>query len=121
MPALGGEERLVIENAQNPASLADGSILFGRPNAERVIQLHRFWPESGKLEPLPVAIVGDSTGPIRPIDANRTLIQGRPIDTPLGRESLWVYDVTSHELHPLGNAIGQDIVSIAVDPRDRAR
>ena len=120
MPALGGDERLVIENAQNPASMPDGSILFGRPNAERVIQLHRFWPESGKLEPLPVAIVGGTTGPIRAIDANRAVIQGRPIDTPVGPESLWLYDLTSRELRPLGHAIGPGILSLAVDPRDRS-
>jgi hypothetical protein len=120
VPALGGEERLVIENAQNPASLPDGSILFGRPNADRVIQLHRFWPASGKLEPLPVLLTGDSVQPIRAIDANRALIQGRALNAPLRRDSLLIYDLTSHELRALGTGIPSDVVSLSVDRRDQS-
>jgi eukaryotic-like serine/threonine-protein kinase len=120
VPALGGEERLVIENAQYPASLADGSLLFGRLNAERVIQLHRLWPASGKLEPLPVALAADSFGPIATIDTNRIVIQGRALDAPLSRDSLWIFDLSSRELRPLAADIGSDIVSMSVDPRDQS-
>jgi hypothetical protein len=120
VPALGGEERLVIESAQNPFSLADGSLLFVRPNADRILQLHRFWPASGKLEPLPVAIAGDKMGPIRAIDANRVMVQGRPLDQAGERDSVWIFDLVSHGLRLLAANLPPDITSQAVDPRDRS-
>jgi hypothetical protein len=120
VPALGGDERLVIENAQNPFSLPDGSLLFGRPNADRIVQLHRFWPASGKLEPLPVALAGDKMGPIRALEANRVVIQGGPLQKAGQRESIWIFDLVSQDLRPLAAALPPDIVSHAVDPRDRS-
>jgi hypothetical protein len=118
VPALGGEERLLIENAQNPASLPDGSILFGRPTPSRVIQLHRFWPASGKLEALPVVIQTDSIAPIHSIDANRALILGRALKAPLERDSVQIFDLASHELRPIGGTVPSDVVSMSVDPTD---
>ncbi len=54
VPVLGGEEHLVLENASWPEVLADGSLLIFRLNAQRHPQLFRFWPESGRLMPLPL-------------------------------------------------------------------
>jgi hypothetical protein len=45
VPVLGGEERLVVENAFAPEALPDGSLLLIKLNAERKYKLHRFWPE----------------------------------------------------------------------------
>jgi hypothetical protein len=120
VPALGGEERLVIENAQNPASVPDGSLLFGRSNADRLIQLHRFWPASGKLEPLPVVLEHDAIAPVRAIDANRAVVHGRALSAARERDSLWIFDLTSHELRPLGGTVPSDVVSMSVDPTDRS-
>jgi len=53
VPFLGGEEHLVLENADNPAALPDGSLLATRINEERRLQVFRFWPETGKLQGLP--------------------------------------------------------------------
>jgi eukaryotic-like serine/threonine-protein kinase len=44
VPALGGEERLVLEGADFPEALPDGSLLVVRQNAGRQLQLFRFWP-----------------------------------------------------------------------------
>jgi len=120
VPALGGDERLVVENAQNPASVPDGSLLFGRPNADRVIQLHRFWPASGKLEALPVVLSRDKIAPVCPIDANLAVVFGRALDAPLESDSLWLFDLTSHQLRAIGGTIPKDIVSMTVDPTDRS-
>ncbi len=60
VPVLGGEERLVLEDAREPAPLPDGSLLVLRLNAEHVLQLSRFWPESGRLQPFP--LVSESNG-----------------------------------------------------------
>ena len=41
--ALGGDERLVLENAGVPV-MPNGDLLFQRINADRQLQLHRFSP-----------------------------------------------------------------------------
>jgi hypothetical protein len=50
IPAIGGEERLVLPDAQGPESLPDGTLLVVKFDADRNFQPHRLWPESGKLE-----------------------------------------------------------------------
>jgi serine/threonine protein kinase len=49
IPPLGGEERLILEDAQGPEALPDGSLLVVKRDASRNFQLHRFWPETGKI------------------------------------------------------------------------
>src|SRR5258707_8087771 len=56
--ALGGEERLILEDAAQPEALPDGSLLVVRINTERKLQLHRFWPETGRLQPLGAELSG---------------------------------------------------------------
>ena len=50
VPALGGEERLILEDAQSPELLQDGSFVVSRINAARAYQIFHFWPESGRME-----------------------------------------------------------------------
>lgn len=57
VPFLGGEEHLLLENADNPAALPDGSLLVSRINQQRRWQLFHFWPETGKLQGLPVEML----------------------------------------------------------------
>ncbi|MSV30546.1 MAG: hypothetical protein EXQ52_17655 [Bryobacterales bacterium] len=61
MPVLGGERRLVLEGAAVPEALPDGSLLVVRFNTGHHYQLHRFWPETGRVEALPV-ILGSELG-----------------------------------------------------------
>ena len=56
VPALGGDERLVLENAGYPNALPDGDLLVLRVNADRQAQLHRFSPATGRVDPLPAVI-----------------------------------------------------------------
>ncbi len=60
VPFLGGEEHMILENADNPASLPDGSLLLSRINQQRRLQLFHFWPETGKLQDLPVEMINAS-------------------------------------------------------------
>jgi serine/threonine protein kinase/Tol biopolymer transport system component len=62
IPPLGGEERLVLEDAQGPEALPDGSLLVVKRDANRNFQLHRLWIESGKLEPVGPAVVPEAPG-----------------------------------------------------------
>jgi len=52
VPVLGGEERLVLENADAPEALPDGSLLAFRINSQQHSQLFRFWPDSGRTQDL---------------------------------------------------------------------
>ena len=54
VPVLGGDERLVLENAFAPEQLSDGSLLIAKRNTDRKIQLHRFWPGTGRVQALPL-------------------------------------------------------------------
>jgi hypothetical protein len=57
VPLLGGEERLVMENAGHVQLASDSSLLFARLNAERRFQLQRYWPETGRLQPLKALVL----------------------------------------------------------------
>ena len=61
IPLLGGDEHLVLENAGSPQPLPDGSLLVTRLNAKRQTQLFRFWPDTGRLQDLPVLTGVSST------------------------------------------------------------
>ncbi len=50
--ALGGDERLVLEDAATPNPLPDGSILVTRLNREHRSQLFRYRPETSQLDTL---------------------------------------------------------------------
>jgi predicted Ser/Thr protein kinase len=54
VPLLGGEEHLVLANAGSPEALPDGSLIVIRSNAGRRLQYFRFWPETGRLQDLPL-------------------------------------------------------------------
>jgi eukaryotic-like serine/threonine-protein kinase len=104
VPFLGGEERLVVENAAHPAALPDGSLLVARPTNEGRSQLTRVWPDTGRMQALPVDVTFDSG--FRPwirvsADGRRVVVAlARMWDTPAKR-SLIEIDVAAGTAHPL--------------------
>jgi serine/threonine protein kinase len=124
VPNLGGEERLVVENADSPLALPDGSLLFGRINADRVWQLHRLWPSSGKIEALPFVMVNVRDtyyGLLRPIDDTHIAIVGRPLGDKSGSDRLYSLDLTSHQALQIGPDVDMTAVyALAVDPTDKS-
>jgi hypothetical protein len=52
IPALGGEERLLLANAASPEPLPDGSLLVVRIDPDRRSQVYHFWPDNGRLQAL---------------------------------------------------------------------
>src|SRR5215510_14900947 len=56
VPAVGGDERLVLEDASSPEALPDGTILVVKMNEKRLPQIYRFWPETGRLQAYPATI-----------------------------------------------------------------
>jgi dipeptidyl aminopeptidase/acylaminoacyl peptidase len=78
----GGDEHLVLQDAENPQALPDGSLLVLRSNAERRERLFLYWPETGKLHPFPVEILKSDVRsiPIRVFpDGRNAVMVGRPI------------------------------------------
>ena len=134
VPVLGGEEKLVLENAMAPEILPDGSLLIYKLNAQRNLQLNRYWPETGRLKELPVicrAVLSSLTVHIRASPDGR---QAVVVGTPLGQEQepdrLLAVDVSTGLSRPLtppgveleGNAaaISRDGNSVIVAIREDA-
>ncbi|MEO6325474.1 MAG: hypothetical protein ABIT01_17570, partial [Thermoanaerobaculia bacterium] len=65
VPAIGGTERLLLEGAQSPEALSDGSLLVLRADVNRDLQIHRLWPDSGKLQPIGPPIAAETSVSIR--------------------------------------------------------
>jgi serine/threonine protein kinase len=59
VPPLGGEERAVLEGAQGPEALPDGSLLVVKRDAARNFQIHRFRPDTGVLAPVGPAVAAE--------------------------------------------------------------
>ena len=96
VPVLGGEERLVLEAAANPEMLPDGSLLVLKINARREFQIHHYWPETGKLEPLAAVVnLTDISSPLRTFpDGKEAAYVGRPLTgNDSGPDSLYALDL----------------------------
>ena len=56
---LGGDEHAVLENAQGPEALPDGSLLVVKRDAQRNFQIHRFHPDTGELDRVGPAVAAE--------------------------------------------------------------
>ncbi len=94
VPALGGAEQLVVEDAMTPEALPDGSLLTLRFNSENQYQEFRYWPENGRSQPLPVSVQpGIPTNYIRVIPGGRyALVIGSKIG-PGAEAGIHLYDL----------------------------
>jgi hypothetical protein len=102
VPALGGEEQLVLEDAMFPEPLPDGSLLVVRINPENRRQLFRYWPDSGKLQGYAVQPITELSGPRSVRGGRLALVIG--VATAPGADHgvhAWIVDLLSGELRPL--------------------
>jgi eukaryotic-like serine/threonine-protein kinase len=65
VPALGGAERLVLENAGTPEALPDGSLLVTRYDPDGRLRICHYWPDSERLDPLSGWVTLGTTVPLR--------------------------------------------------------
>jgi len=104
VPLLGGDERLILEKASNPEPLPDGSLLVIRFNADRKTQLFRFWPDSGRLQDLPV-IAFDSSSPGHPMrvvpGGKEAVIYGYQLRRENEPPALLLVNLDSSEVRPI--------------------
>jgi hypothetical protein len=102
---LGGEEKLVLENAMAPEVLADGSLLIYRLNAQRNLQLSHYWPETGRIQELPV-ICRAEIAPLRvhiraAPDGKEAVVVGTPLGHEKEPDRLLAVDVNTGASRPL--------------------
>ena len=104
VPALGGSEQLVLDNAMDPEALPDGSLLVIRLNSAGRYQLFHYSPASGQLKAEPLAVAfGPGQDYIRAIPGSmKALVIGSQIGSgaQAGRH-LYILDVTSGSVRKL--------------------
>ena len=123
IPAVGGEERLVLDNAYFPEPLPDGSLLVTRSNSAGQPQLHRFWPDDSRIEPLPLLLTSglDPLVPVRAFaDGNEAVVFGRAM-TSTGLDAqpdLHIIDLLTKETRklPLTLGVTPDLWPVSVTP-----
>lgn len=98
VPALGGDERLVLENAYEPLPLPDGSLMVTIPDADRDLPLYRFWPETGKREAMGAFLAGDTAHVSR--DGQHVLFFGR-LEKKAPSPQLYELDIPSKKAIPI--------------------
>jgi len=107
VPALGGDEQMILETGGSPEALPDGSLLVTQINQQHEQQLYRYWPESGKSRAFPVilpygALYGWVT--IRAFsDGRRALVVGQATGDRADAAGLHLYvvDLETGQLHAL--------------------
>ena len=100
---LGGDERLVLADAAIPDVLPDGSLLVARLNANRDMQMYRYWPEKGRLDTL--AAVGENSlvlGFYRSFpNGKEAVFVGRPASEKDSAKHFYVIDLTTNRVRRL--------------------
>ena len=102
IPPLGGEERAVLEDAQGPEALPDGSLLVVKRDAARNFQIHRFRPNTGVLAPLGPAVVAEGgTWSLRAFPDGKTAVfWGRLAGSADSARRVYVLDVATGKATP---------------------
>ena len=122
IPSVGGEERLVLDNAYFPEPLPDGSLLVTRSKGTGQPQLYRFWPEDSRMEPLPVFLTKglDPLVPVRAFpDGKEAVFFGKAM-TSKGLDpepDLHAIDLSSKVTRKLASKLGvnADLWPVSVD------
>ncbi|HEY1207343.1 MAG: protein kinase [Bryobacteraceae bacterium] len=105
VPLFGGEPRQVLEAAADPEPLPDGSMIVLRINPDHQVQLHRFWPDSGRLQPLAAALMQyEVGGSVRAFpDGKEVAFYGRPLAG--GDPHLYALDLATNKTRKLAPGV----------------
>jgi hypothetical protein len=113
VPALGGDERLIVEQGLAPEALPDGSLLVSRLNAGGHAQLHRLWPDSGRVEALDAEVLPH----IRAFkDGREAVFIGRPLSVPNASFELRIFDLTTGKSRVLAQNALFSSAAVAIGP-----
>jgi Tol biopolymer transport system component len=112
---LGGEPHLVLEDAFSPDTLPDGTLTVVKYTDQGDVQMFQFWPDSGKLDPLPVFMAAGNVAPQYSVapDGKRIAFVGTTEQT--GRSKapvLWTLDLASRQARAIGSSLNLPSVII---------
>lgn len=118
---LGGEPRLLLDGAQCPHALPDGSLIVVRIDESLRYRLYRLWPDSGKLQPLPALVgggVGQLVDPLVQVFPNgrEVVYLGTPASQPDGLPRWHVINLDTLVIRPLNTPVVQLAFGVAVSP-----
>jgi sugar lactone lactonase YvrE len=127
VPALGGDEQIILETGGIPEALPDGSLLITQINSQHELQLYRYWPDSGKSQVLPVILPSASLYgwvTVRAFaDGRHAIVFGIAAEqrTAEAQPHFYVVDLETSKLHMLDAdygdlAIGGGVPPAAVTP-----
>ena len=93
-----------------------------RTNANRLLQLHRLFPDTGRLEPLPATVTpGLDISLIRTLDEDHIAIFGRPLADTAAQDQLYVLTLTTGDMKRIGPDLpSADVTSMTFRREDRA-
>jgi DNA-binding beta-propeller fold protein YncE len=122
---LGGEPRLLIDNAQCPHALPDGSLIVAQIDESARYRLYRFWPDSGKLQALPALVGGGVRELVDPLvavfrDGRDVVYLGTPDSSPNGAPSWYVIDLETLRSRPLKSQVVTGAFSVGVSSDDQS-
>jgi eukaryotic-like serine/threonine-protein kinase len=124
VPVLGGDERLVLDNAGNPETLRDGTLIVTRLDAERKRRFLHFWPTTGQSRELAVqsgVSPSQNTAARAFPDGKTIVIWGEPVGQPASARGMYAVDIASGSMRrvsPPGlNAADVTAFAVASDGR----
>jgi eukaryotic-like serine/threonine-protein kinase len=110
VPALGGESRLLVEDVNGPYPLPDGSMIVGKIATQGDYQLHRFWPDSGRIDALPGYFDANCDHPPVAVfpDGKEVAFWGvySSAQDHKGTPGIWALDLESRKARQLGSTLG---------------
>lgn len=126
VPSLGGDERLVLEDAATPVILSDGSLLVWRIDPDRKQRVYHYWPDSGRLQALGAWFTNTPVTPFRAFRDGKEAVyfgmaEGAGSD---GSPHLYVLDIVTGRARRLAPQLPITQPSggfpLAVSPDDRS-
>ena len=122
---LGGEPRLLLETAQCPHALPDGSLIVTQIDESARYRLYRFWPDSGKLQSLPALVGGGVRQLVDPLvavfpDGREVVYLGTPDSTPGGAPRYYVLNLESLRSRALNTQVVPSVFSVGVSPDNQS-
>jgi eukaryotic-like serine/threonine-protein kinase len=98
------DERLILPDACSPAPLSDGSVLVLRLNADRLSQMYRYYPQSGRVDTLPAVSGAQCNAQASLIDVlpgEREAVFIAGPSTSQSIDTVSAIDLTTHKVRPL--------------------
>jgi len=115
VPVLGGDERLVVEDAAGPQVLPDGSVILVRLDTARRMRINRYWPAEDRFQPLAVLAGRFSVARLRfraASAANVVVFYGTPLDAPDAPDRLYTMDLDTGRVQAIGLDLDEDIYGL---------